>query len=297
MPLHLLPIRSAGAAENMATDFLLLKRYPETGDTPAARFRHYGWHRPAFTFGYSQKIAAVRAQLPGGGEDDPVSGNRLELCRRPTGGGVVDHRDDWTYALVIPRGHDLEAARAIESYRAIHQALADALAAQGANVRLQDPAGQPGAAAFLPLPDTGNSGDASRRRSGTNAAAPAAASVCFVQAEPFDVIDARTGQKIAGAAQKRTKNGLLFQGSVWCPAAEAALLPAPLPPPPLRRRVRSTATPFTTPSPPRSPACCVWKPKRHRGPTLPKANSMRSPGTTPRPNGTLFANPCRTRPA
>ncbi|AHF89451.1 ligase [Opitutaceae bacterium TAV5] len=223
MPLHLLPIRSAGAAENMAADFLLLKRYPETGDMPAARFRHYGWHRPAFTFGYSQKIAAVRAQLPGGGEDDPVSGNRLELCRRPTGGGVVDHRDDWTYALVIPRGHDLEAARAIESYRAIHQALADALAAQGANVRLQDPASQPGAAAFLPLPDTGNSGDASRRRSGRNAAAPAAASVCFVQAEPFDVIDARTGQKIAGAAQKRTKNGLLFQGSVWCPAAETAL--------------------------------------------------------------------------
>jgi lipoate-protein ligase A len=45
----------------MATDFLLLKRYPAAAH---ARFRHYGWHRPAFTFGYSQKIAWVRTQLP-----------------------------------------------------------------------------------------------------------------------------------------------------------------------------------------------------------------------------------------
>ncbi|MCU6551020.1 lipoyl protein ligase domain-containing protein, partial [Klebsiella pneumoniae] len=92
MTLDLLPTRTGGAAENMATDFLLLQRY---SNETHARFRHYGWHRPAFTFGYSQKIAFVRAQLPA---DTPV-----ELCRRPTGGGVVDHRDDWTYALVIPR--------------------------------------------------------------------------------------------------------------------------------------------------------------------------------------------------
>lgn len=32
---------------------------------------------------------------------------------------------------------------------------------------------------------------------------------------PFDVIDARTGQKIATAAQKRTKHGLLFQGTIF----------------------------------------------------------------------------------
>jgi hypothetical protein len=74
MELHLLPIRSGGAAENMASDFLLLQRYPEAAQV---RFRHYGWHRPAFTFGYGQKIDWVRQQLPA---DDPY-----ELCRRPTG--------------------------------------------------------------------------------------------------------------------------------------------------------------------------------------------------------------------
>ena len=56
MKLHWLPNRAAVAAENMATDFLLLRRYPEV----AVRFRHYDWHRPAFTFGYSQKIEFVR---------------------------------------------------------------------------------------------------------------------------------------------------------------------------------------------------------------------------------------------
>ena len=44
--------------------------------------------------------------------------------------------------------------------------------------------------------------------------------VCFQRAEPFDVIRADDGRKIAGAAQKRNRHGLLFQGSVGRPAAQ-----------------------------------------------------------------------------
>ena len=124
--LHVLPVRAAGAAENMAVDFLLLRRFSEAG---IPRFRHYSWRSPAFTFGYSQKIADVRARLPPEGTFD--------LCRRPTGGGLVDHRDDWTYALVIPRGHPLEEMRATQSYRAVHEGLAEALRAQGVPADLE----------------------------------------------------------------------------------------------------------------------------------------------------------------
>jgi len=85
MMLEVLPERTGGAAENMAADFLLLQRYPRAG---AARYRHYGWRSPAFTFGYSQKISYVRSQLP--------QGETFDLCRRPTGGGLVDQREDWT---------------------------------------------------------------------------------------------------------------------------------------------------------------------------------------------------------
>jgi lipoate-protein ligase A len=190
MRFAVLPTRQAGAAENMAADFMLLERYPESGDV---RFRHYGWFRPAFTFGYSQKIEFVRAQLPAGDE-------RVELCRRPTGGGVVDHRDDWTYSLVIPRGHPMEEQRAIESYRQIHNALADAFNELGQPASLQD--------RCEPKADS--------------AGGKCGPGVCFNRAELYDVIVPDTSAKIAGAAQKRNKRGLLFQGSIARPAVARA---------------------------------------------------------------------------
>lgn len=188
MTLHTLPFRTDSAAANMALDFLLLQRYPTT----AVRFRHYGWSRPAFTFGYSQKIDFVRAQLPAEGSFD--------LCRRPTGGGIVDHRDDWTYTLVIPRGHPLEELRATQSYRAVHEALAAALRRQGVAAEAK--------AAVDPTED---------------GEAPAGPGVCFQRAELYDVVHTDTREKIAGAAQKRNKHGLLFQGSLWRPAVGRVL--------------------------------------------------------------------------
>ena len=171
----------------MATDFLLLQRYPRE---TAARFRHYAWRGPAFTFGYSQKFALVQTQLP--------AGEHVEVCRRATGGGVVDHRDDWTYALVIPRGHPLEELRATQSYREVHEALAAALRAQGVPAVTKQ-----------------------MRNTAESEAGPAG--VCFQHAEIYDVVNERSGEKIAGAAQKRNKRGLLFQGSIWRPSVGAAI--------------------------------------------------------------------------
>ncbi len=183
MSFHLLPTRTGGAPENMAVDFLLLQRYPLPHDI---RFRHYEWRGPAFTFGFGQKIAWVKNQLP--------ADQTYELCRRPTGGGIVDHRQDWTYALVIPREHPWWEARATLSYRAVHECLAGALRNLGQPATLQP------ATAAAPV------------------AVPPAAGVCFQRAEPFDVVHEGSGEKIAGAAQKRNQHGLLLQGSVWKPA-------------------------------------------------------------------------------
>ena len=184
--LEVLPVRTAGAAENMAVDFLLLQRCPRGG---APRMRHYVWRGPSFTFGYSQKIAWVRAQLPAG---EPV-----DLCRRPTGGGIVDHRDDWTYSIVIPRGHPLGEERAVDSYRAIHECIADSLRRRGVPAGLK-PAGAPGPGGDSPP------------------------GICFQKSEIYDVIHMHTGAKIAGAAQKRSTHGLLFQGSIARSAAGPA---------------------------------------------------------------------------
>jgi lipoyl(octanoyl) transferase len=181
MTLDLLPTRDAGAAPNMATDFLLLQHYPRAAH---ARLRCYGWHRPAVTFGFGQRLAWVRGNLPAGFEG--------ELCRRPTGGGIVDHRADWTYALVIPRGATLADARAIETYRVVHEALAAALRDLGVAVALQ---------ASCPPP------------CGEDGCAPGPG-LCFTHAEIHDLIAPADGRKLAGAAQKRSRHGLLCQGSV-----------------------------------------------------------------------------------
>ncbi len=193
--LHLLPDRTGSAAENMATDFLLLQRYPHP-DAP--RFRHYGWRKEAFTFGFSQKISFVRANLP--------AGDSFDLCRRPTGGGIVDHRHDWTYTLVIPRGHALYDVPAPQSYRAVHEALAVALTALGqpAEVKLE----------CEPLETCGSDPGRDKSRASTLPQEALVSGICFTRAERFDVVQPRTERKIAGAAQKRNKHGLLLQGSI-----------------------------------------------------------------------------------
>ena len=118
----------------------------------------------------------------------------IDLCRRPTGGAIVNHTDDWTYALVAPRGSALEEMRAVQSYRAVHEGLTAALRAQDIPAELdQTP--------------TSNS----------------ERSLCFEKAELYDVIHAGTGEKIAGAAQKRNKRGLLCQGSLWRPTIGGAV--------------------------------------------------------------------------
>lgn len=175
IPLHILPVRSAGAAENMALDFLLLQRYPQAD---VARFRHYDWRTSAFTFGLSQALDYIHANLP--------PGETFDLCRRPTGGGLVDHRNDWTYCLVIPRAHALFDAPATQAYRDVHAALAAAMQALGEPVALQD------------------------KRHPTEEGP----TICFERPELHDVINTATGSKIAGAAMKRNKHGLLLQGSI-----------------------------------------------------------------------------------
>src|SRR5689334_11895309 len=108
------------------------------------------------------------------------------LVRRPTGGGIVPHDADWTYSLVFPHGHEWHQLAAIESYRRVHEWLAGAFALAGLRTLLA-PASQ-----------------------------KAEPGRCFAGYELFDVL--WRGQKLAGAAQRRKREGLLIQGSVQ-PAA------------------------------------------------------------------------------
>ncbi len=107
------------------------------------------------------------------------------LVRRPTGGGVVPHDRDWTYTLVFPPEHPWYRSRARDSYQRLHAWIQAALAKTGLSTELAR------------TPATG------------------APTHCFTRAEQFDVLCGSA--KVAGAAQRRTRTGLLIQGSVQPP--------------------------------------------------------------------------------
>jgi lipoate-protein ligase A len=150
--------------ENMAVDEWLA----ETCGEPV--LRSYRWEPGWGSCGYFIKAA----ELP----DRP-----LRWVRRWTGGGIVDHRADWTYTLWVPNGFGLAEAKGGESYRVVHAALVAALRASGVEALL---------AGALPATAGGE---------------------CFLQPVEHDVLDAG-GRKLAGAGQRRTARGLLHQGSV-----------------------------------------------------------------------------------
>ena len=107
------------------------------------------------------------------------------LVRRPTGGGLVPHDADWTYSLVFPPTHEWYGVKAVESYRRVHEWLRGAFARMNISTTLSP----------------------KRQKE--------ILGQCFLGAEKDDLL--WHGRKIAGAAQRRSRNGLLIQGSVQPP--------------------------------------------------------------------------------
>lgn len=158
------PVKRTGP-EAMAVDEWLL----ETASRPVLRV--YGWEGEWASLGYFGKIAEARVLFPDVG-----------LVRRWTGGGMVDHRADWTYTVVAPQDEPLAAWRGAESYKRIHEALAETLATEGIAASLSSGGDETGAA------------------------------MCFENPVGHDLLE--TGRKLAGAGQRRSRAGLLHQGSV-----------------------------------------------------------------------------------
>lgn len=102
--------------------------------------------------------------------------------RRWTGGGVVPHGEDLTYSLLVPTGSTFLQLKTADSYCAIHERIAGAMNRAGTVVSMAD------------------------------AAADKISQACFENPTRYDIL--LQGRKIAGAAQRRTKFGLLHQGSI-----------------------------------------------------------------------------------
>jgi lipoate-protein ligase A len=196
-------------AVNMALDEALLEAVSGL-QQPVLRF--YGWTEPAATFGYFQKYAEVERAT------------RLRpLLRRPTGGGIVPHDADWTYSLAFPPGHEWHSLRAEESYRRVHEWIQSAFSkldvttelAPGRNKSVPGFRGSRREEAPSSNAECGVRSAESSQSLLTSAATSVLTGQCFIGHEKSDLL--WNGRKIAGAAQRRNKLGLLIQGSVQPP--------------------------------------------------------------------------------
>lgn len=131
---------------------------------------------------YRWEVAALSFGYFGSFAEVADQQNQREIVRRWTGGGVVPHGDDLTYSVIVPASHPFFARSSLEIYSELHEAIRKTLDANGISATL------------------------------ANAVAPKISGDCFANAVRADVIS--DGQKIAGAAHRRSRAGLLHQGSI-----------------------------------------------------------------------------------
>jgi lipoate-protein ligase A len=106
----------------------------------------------------------------------------LQIVRRWTGGGSVLHGDDAPYSIIVPQREPFARVRAASAYKLLHGALAEALSRRFPHVTL---AAQ---------------------------SVPKQSAACFENPVADDLLSG--GHKVGGAGQRRTRLGLLHQGSL-----------------------------------------------------------------------------------
>ena len=167
------------AKKNMDLDAKLLEEM-RADDSPILHY--YEWERDSGTYGYFLKPEKYLNL-------EKAKQNGLELARRPTGGGIVFHVCDLAFSALVPAGFPEFSLNTLDNYNFINNGVKKAVKKFF----------QMTEAPSL-LPDEPAPLDESSRH------------FCMAKPTIYDVmID---GKKIAGAAQRRRKQGYLHQGSI-----------------------------------------------------------------------------------
>ncbi len=164
-------------AENMAIDEAIFEGNIAGRSEPTIRF--YDWNPPTVSCGYNQEAEKeVDFEL--------LDKFGFGFVRRPTGGRLVLHYDEITYAVIAPvKG--LLKGNITDSYLMISTALAQGLNMLGINVELEK-----------------GSLSSDHQRKSSNP--------CFTSSSRFELTCC--GKKIVGSAQVRRNDVLLQHGSI-----------------------------------------------------------------------------------
>ena len=172
----------------MAVDEALLRHFDPAASLPVLRL--YGWEPPAFSLGRFQK-----------GEDaldlKRCAAAAIPVVRRITGGGVIYHAEELTYAVVCGPAHIPGGQGVKESFRILTRFLLDFYVGLGLDASWaveRHPA--EGLGVRTPL--------------------------CFAGKEEYDIVAG--GRKLGGNAQRRLKEAVFQHGSIPLrPALQRAL--------------------------------------------------------------------------
>ncbi|MBM3191644.1 MAG: lipoate--protein ligase family protein [Chlamydiae bacterium] len=166
------------ALENMALDGKLLDELSSEG---AALLHFYDWEGLSATYGYFTKVEELL-------DKEAVEDLGLRLARRPTGGGVIFHVTDLAFSVLVPACHEGFSDNTLDNYNYVNRkvllAVKGVLKETGLELLAQDPVAKEAKAAKF----------------------------CMAMPTIYDVM--LGDRKVAGAAQRKRKQGFLHQGSI-----------------------------------------------------------------------------------
>lgn len=167
------------AKENMAIDAELLEKM-KPDDFPVLHL--YDWKGDSATYGYfldpKKFLDLEKAEAQG-----------LSLARRPTGGGIIFHVSDLAFSVLVPANFPHYSTNTLDNYDFINSAVK-----RGVNSFFEN------TDSLTLLPEEPTPLDENCRH------------FCMAKPTKYDVM--LGGQKIAGAAQRRRRQGYLHQGSI-----------------------------------------------------------------------------------
>lgn len=166
----------ASAEAIMAKDERLLK---EIGPDHPAMLHFYEWEVPSATYGYFIDPFQFLNR-------ENVTRQGLALARRPTGGGITFHLTDFAFSILIPSSSPYYSLNTLDNYHLINRLVAEAIA-----------------------PLAGDMGFFSDDATSVN---KACRSFCMAKPTQYDLMQG--SRKVGGAAQRRTKQGFLHQGTI-----------------------------------------------------------------------------------
>ncbi len=164
-------------AENMAIDDAVFQLIQQGKSLPLIRF--YDWEPASLSLGYNQ---CAKKEV----DFDVLNEKGYGFVRRPTGGRLVLHKDEITYAVIAPTSDKL-SGNVLQSYGKISTALAEGLKKMGLNVEFE-------------------------QKTLTSFSQREAVNPCFNSSSKYEL--AVEGKKIVGSAQARANDVLLQHGSI-----------------------------------------------------------------------------------